>query len=121
MSTSLKESHESANAFLNSDLPNSNDLQQHVGSVHEGKKSFKCETCDITSSVKGGDLHRHITSNHEVHERKKPQTCEFCDYSCLRGGDLKQHVTSAHERSRSNVNLVTIAVFLKTTCNNILR
>ena len=52
------------------------DLNKHVTSVHEGKKSFKCEVCHYRSSQKD-DLKKHIAA---VHEGKKPFKCEVCHY-----------------------------------------
>ena len=40
------------------------DKQRHVASVHEGKKSFKCEMCNFSASHKG-ILKQHIISVHE--------------------------------------------------------
>ena len=44
-------------------------LHGHVKSVHEEKRNFKCNICDVVFSKKKGHLNRHIES---VHEGKKP-------------------------------------------------
>ena len=41
-------------------------LNRHIESVHEGKKSFKCNVCDTAFSEKS-NLNGHIES---VHDRK---------------------------------------------------
>ena len=81
----------------------------HVFSVHEGKKQFKCEICDYSSSRKG-NLKLHVAS---VHEKNIPFKCEMCDYSCSLKSSLQIHVASVHEaKKHSNVPFVTKA-FLK--------
>lgn len=40
------------------------DLNTHIGSVHEGKKPFKCGFCNYTCSQEP-NLQRNITSVHE--------------------------------------------------------
>ena len=50
-------------------------MNNHVASVHDNKKPFKCEICDYRCSQKG-DLSKHFTA---VHEKKKPFKCEICD------------------------------------------
>ena len=51
---------------------------QHVASVHEGKKPFKCENCDKSFFYKS-DMNKHVAS---VHEGKKPFKCEKCAVQC---------------------------------------
>ena len=41
---------------------------RHIASVHEGKKTFKCEFCDFSSFQKG-NVNQHVAV---VHEKKKP-------------------------------------------------
>ena len=47
-------------------------------SVHEGKKPFECEICDVQFVLKE-KLNEHIAS---VHEGKKPFKCDKCE-SCF--------------------------------------
>ena len=53
-------------------------MNKHVESVHEGKKPFKCDICDYSSSQKG-HLKTHVAS---VHEGQKTFKCHICDYIC---------------------------------------
>ena len=50
-------------------------LKRHIESVHERKKPFKCNICDV-SFTEMGKLNVSL-----VHERKKPFKCIFCDIS----------------------------------------
>ena len=43
-------------------------MKSHVTYVHEGKKPFKCDICDYTSSGKN-NMEKHVAA---VHEEKKP-------------------------------------------------
>ena len=46
-------------------------LNGHISLVHEGKKSFDCNSCEASFEDKS-NLERHIAS---VHEEKMPYTC----------------------------------------------
>ena len=47
-------------------------LKKHISEIHEeGKKPFKCDICDQSSSQKGN------LSIGKVHESKKPFTCNL--------------------------------------------
>ena len=67
-------------------------MTRHVGSVHEGKKPFKCEICDFRCSLKG-TMKSHVES---VHEGKKPFKCDICNYCCFLRHQMKQHVKKKH-------------------------
>ena len=51
------------------------DLNEHIASVHEGKKPFKCDKCESCFNLKK-DLNVHVAS---VHEGNKPFQCKMCD------------------------------------------
>ena len=72
---------------------NMSTLSAHVASVHEGKKPFKCNICDYSSSLKH-HMKKHVDS---VHEGKKPFKCDICDYTCSQKSNMKRHVASVHE------------------------
>ena len=42
-------------------------MNGHIAAVHEGKKPYKCDTCDVKFSSKQG-LNRHFAA---VHKEKK--------------------------------------------------
>ena len=48
-------------------------MRHHISSVHEGKKPFKCEICDVTFAKKG-HMKNHISS---IHEREGSLKCKF--------------------------------------------
>merc|ERR1719350_1864283 len=53
-------------------------MNSHIENIHgEGRKSFKCETCNKTFQHKG-NLRVHIEA---VHEGKKPFECDICNLS----------------------------------------
>ena len=54
------------------------DFSKPLASFHDGKKSFKCEICDYSCSLKP-NFKRHVAS---VHGEKKPFKCDICEYSC---------------------------------------
>ena len=61
-------------------------LDKHVASVHEGKKPFKCSTCDASFTTKtnlNATLKCHFES---ILEGKKPYKCNICD--SRKEGDL---------------------------------
>ena len=73
-------------------------MKRHVASVHEERKSFKCDICEYTCSQKSV-MNRHVAS---VHTENKPFKCGVCDYKCSRKDQLnrhvKKHVAKRHER-----------------------
>ena len=51
-------------------------LKKHISEIHEeGKKPFKCDICDQSSSQKG-NLSKHTAS---VHDSNKSFKCDICD------------------------------------------
>ena len=68
----------------------------HVNSAQENKKTFKCEKCDYSCSLKG-NLKIHAV----IHETNKPFKCEICDYNCSQKGSMKRHVAAHHEGDKS--------------------
>ena len=78
-----------------------------MASIHEKKKSFKCEICDYSCSPKG-HMKEHVAA---IHERKKQFKCDTCDYSFYYKGQMSAQV---HEQKRpSNVTFVITGVLLK--------
>ena len=71
-----------------------------AASVHEGKKPFKCDSCDDSFHLKD-TLQQHVAT---VHDRKMPFKCDSCDYGCLSNDDMTQHVASVHEESSGSTS-----------------
>ena len=83
----------------------------HIAAVHEGKKPFKCETCDATFARKNkftrkDNLNTHIAT---VHEEMKPFKCDLCNTKFTSKHSLNGHIAAVHEgKSHSNVTLVRL-------------
>ena len=93
----------------------------HIDTVHEGKRPFKCDTCQTTFSHRTG-LNRHVENIHEknkpfrcdicklrfsrrnclirhmesIHDRNLPIQCNFCDFKCSFESNLKNHIANVH-------------------------
>ena len=68
-------------------------MAKHIGAIHEGNKSFKCDTYDYSCSQKG-NMNTHVAL---VHEGKKPFKRDICDYSSFQKIRMNTHVASVHE------------------------
>jgi uncharacterized C2H2 Zn-finger protein len=67
-------------------------LENHVASVHGGKKPM-CTICD-TTFLKERHLIRHMRN---VHKQNLLYNCHICDVKCSRKGYLKAHIETVHE------------------------
>ena len=56
--------------------------------MHEGQKSYKCDSCGISFSVPGY-LKKHVNI---IHEGKRNYACDFCEKTLSRSGTLKKHI-----------------------------
>ena len=65
----------------------------HISSVHEGKKTFRCEMCGKTF-FDWTKLTQHIAV---IHEGMKPYKCDICDYIGSQNSDFINHIVSVHE------------------------
>ena len=81
-------------------------MNQHVATVHEGKKPFKCDICNFSCSQKS-NMKKHVAA---VHEGNKPFKCAICDYSFF--NMLQQFMK---EKNRLNVTYVITAAHKKVT------
>ena len=89
--------------------------KKHIESFHEGKKTFRCNLCDLRFTQNGG-LKSHIQSVHEVkrkHDSKKRHdskrhiesvhegitryACEICGKGFYDKRDLEKHITCVHD------------------------
>ena len=68
-------------------------LNDHIMTVHEKLKQFKCDQCDYKAARKF-TLKMHIIG---IHEKVKKYTCELCDYKGSKKYSLKIHKMSKHE------------------------
>ena len=50
-------------------------MKIHVATVHEGKKTFKCDICNANFGQKS-TLNKHVAT---VHEGKKQFKCDICN------------------------------------------
>ena len=80
---------ENQNSFFISKIER---LVESIQKVHEGKKSFKCESCDFSFDLEIS-LQQHVAS---LHEGRSPFKCESCDNSFDLKSSLQQHVASVH-------------------------
>ena len=69
-------------------------------SVHEGKKPFKCDKCEVYFGLKY-DLNLHIAS---VHEGKKPFKCEICNDQFELKHELNEHIASVYEEENQSAH-----------------
>ena len=102
-------------------------LNAHMKSVQDGKKSFKCDICD-SCYISDYELKAHISSVHErnmllqceecavsfssqkslyehnllLHEKKKPYKCNVCGYNFASTSYLQRHIAAIHEGKKSN-------------------
>ena len=76
-------------------------LNNHIASVHENKKPFKCNICDANFARKPY-LKGHIAS---VHEGKKPYKCNICDTSFTRKENLNRHIALVHEGKKETLQM----------------
>ena len=68
-------------------------MKEHISEIHEeGKKPFKFDICDYSSSYKGSST-KHIAS---VHNAKKSFKCDICDPSFYK----KKHIVKVHESKK---------------------
>ena len=63
-------------------------LEEHISTVHEGKKAFECESCDKSFS------HKQTLKEHDnrVHLNVYPYKCTVCDYATVSKSDLNKHM-----------------------------
>jgi KRAB domain-containing zinc finger protein len=99
---------------------------EHMDSVHEGKKPYQCDLCGTTISTKYS-LEKHMKLTHEetdlkhhchicskafkntnylprhiqaVHEGKKPFQCNVCSCAFYGKFKLEQHIQGVHEGTK---------------------
>ena len=77
-------------------------MTNHVSSVHEKKKPFKCGFCEYSCSL----ISNMYTHDASVHEKKKPFHCSICDKSFF--NKQKMIETAANNPA---VNLTTFSLF----------
>ena len=76
-------------------------MKQHVASVHEKKKPYKCNICDNSFAVMNA-LKKHIAS---VHEGIKPFICEICDKDFSRVEILNRHASLVHQGKKCYIKI----------------
>jgi len=76
--------------------PRKYNLQQHVGSMHEGVR-YSCEQCNF-KTPRRYNLAQHIESMHEGVRYK----CDHCEYMATKKAYLKIHVAKKHSQFLKN-------------------
>ena len=76
-------------------------LNEHVAYVHEGKKPFKCETCQASFADKR-NLKSHVSV---VHEGKKAFKCSVCNAEFTLKSPLNTHMATIHGGKKSTCNI----------------
>lgn len=71
---------------------NSSGLKQHMRTVHDKERPFKCEQCS-SSFGQRNHLSQHILV---IHQRQKLFRCEVCNTSFSNRGNLNQHTRRKH-------------------------
>lgn len=62
------------------------DVEKHIGSTHEKRRTFKCENCSKEFSDKS-NLNTHL----RTHSKEKPFKCPTCGQYFSTKGNLKDH------------------------------
>jgi hypothetical protein len=70
-------------------------LVQHVKSVHDNVRDFKCNVCDFAANQKG-NLVQHVKSNHD---KVRDFKCNVCDFAASLKGNLATHVNIVHAKA----------------------
>ena len=86
------------NTDENSDGNGKKSFNDQISSVHEGKKPYRCDNCEISFSSRN-DLLGH---NLSVHKKKKPYKCETCTYDFSTKTHLYNHIAAIHQGQESN-------------------
>ena len=73
-----------------------NYIKEHMYSVHEGKKPFKCHVCE-SSFAESTKLRIHIKTRHE---KKKPYKCDICDARFGENSHLYRHKKGVHDKDK---------------------
>lgn len=73
------------------------DLKTHINTVHDGKNSFKCDTC-VCEFAEYEGLKCHIDA---AHEGMKTFKCNVSGMNLLGQIELNSHMTSTHGPSTS--------------------
>ena len=84
-------------------------MSTHISLIHEGKKPFKCEDCDISFGLKKY-LQNHIIS---IHTTARPFKCSICDKDYKLKVQLKKHTEDFHINSNDSITTTSanISIF----------
>ena len=68
-------------------------MERHTKSVHEGIKSFKCNSCEYETLIK-----THLKWHAEWHVESVHFKCHICQFTFTTKFSLKRHIASVHEK-----------------------
>ena len=69
-----------------------NYLTEHIRSVHDKIKKFKCDYCSY-QTTSNSSLTKHVCS---VHNQAKPYSCEQCNFQGTTKMSIQKHMNEAH-------------------------
>ena len=85
------------------------DYNEHILSVHDGKKPFPCTKC-TSSFLEKGQLKIHILT---VHEGIKPHKCNVCNERFGTSVQLNNHFKRVHEGEKNSLCTICGASFFE--------
>ena len=78
-------------------------LRSHL-KMHDGEKSYKCNQCDY-ASFRADHLRTHL----KTHSGEKSNKCNQCDFASSQAGNLRTHLrTHSGEKTKTNATCVTM-------------
>ena len=74
-------------------------MRDHIKSIHEGIKEYKCEYCGKEFDKKN-NLKKHIIGVHEESTENYNFVCDFCAKRFYSSSHLKRHVLQHHSENK---------------------
>jgi len=83
-------------------FPTAASFKRHIESVHEGKRPYKCEHCELRFEEKS-KMKNHVMV---VHDKQKSFNCGCCDSKFATKTYLKEHICQYNSGWRRHITLV---------------